>query len=395
MKLFTPPTTWRRSLVRVFVELVLWHERKASCDSMQNRSRSETRHNWSITLSTHYNAPPLSAIDQCTREASSKSNNDDERMIKGIRKNGTQKHHPHTSSSTSLLPRAFTWSCCQRPLTLHLLFSRYSPVLQTRNFYHASSSFIYSSLFPRPPSSTQLRLVSRHGCTSTRISGPHQPPLKAPHASTFWPEDPLRAPLLPPCYKRGWWLHRWDPPELKAFSSQFADLPQGEIAKIFSSKFRPMNLYKLRDMKGKDGDHIQIEHGSLKVQKAADDYKDYGSDPSLWSEAFLEYSAILFSLFGTTSPALYLALANFHREIIDLAQVYKWQGGVLPLAIDLHTRIVPAARCHSQYQCVWSQGNFVGLSIVCPPVEAIKAHCPPPRLQDFALPGYEDHPTSL
>ena len=39
--------------------------------------------------------------------------------------------------------------------------------------------------------------------------------------------------------------------------------------------------------------------------------------------------------------------------------------------------------------------QFCCLSTVCPPVEAIKAHCPPPRLQDFALPGYEDHPTSL
>ena len=70
---------------------------------------------------------------------------------------------------------------------------------------------------------------------------------------------------------------------------------------------------------------IQIENGSLKIQKATGDYTDYGSDLSLWSEAFLNYSAILFSLFGTTSPALYLALANFHRKIIDLARVYQWQ----------------------------------------------------------------------
>lgn len=49
---------------------------------------------------------------------------------------------------------------------------------------------------------------------------------------------------------------------------------------------------------------------------------------------------MLISFFGTTSPALYLALAYFHRQIIDLARVYQWQEGALPLAIDLHTHIV-------------------------------------------------------
>lgn len=55
-------------------------------------------------------------------------------------------------------------------------------------------------------------------------------------------------------------------PEVKAFSSQFTGLPQGVIARIFSKTFRPMNLYKLRRMTGKDDmywDQIQIEHGSL------------------------------------------------------------------------------------------------------------------------------------
>ena len=36
------------------------------------------------------------------------------------------------------------------------------------------------------------------------------------------------------------------PPEMQAFTSQFAGLPPGEIARIFSNKSRPMNLYKLQ-----------------------------------------------------------------------------------------------------------------------------------------------------
>lgn len=96
-------------------------------------------------------------------------------------------------------------------------------------------------------------------------------------------------------------------------------------------------------MKGKDDMYryqIQIGDGSLKTRKASGNYKDYGRDTTLWSKAFLNYSSILFSFFSTTSSGLYLALANFHREIVDLGRIYQWQGGVLPLAIDLHTRIV-------------------------------------------------------
>lgn len=36
------------------------------------------------------------------------------------------------------------------------------------------------------------------------------------------------------------------PSEVKALATQFAGLPQGEIAKVFSNRFRPMKLYKLR-----------------------------------------------------------------------------------------------------------------------------------------------------
>lgn len=49
---------------------------------------------------------------------------------------------------------------------------------------------------------------------------------------------------------------------------------------------------------------------------------------------------ILRALFGTTTPALYQPLANFHREIMGLATIYEWQDGVLLLALDLHTHIV-------------------------------------------------------
>lgn len=133
------------------------------------------------------------------------------------------------------------------------------------------------------------------------------------------------------------------PNEVKLLASQFAGLPEGEIAKIFANKFRPINLYKLRQMRGCDDmyrDQISIEEGTLKMKKVTGSYKDYGRDNFLWSKAFLNYAMILMELFGITTPSLHLALHRFHREIIDLSTVYEWQGGVLPLSLDLHTHIV-------------------------------------------------------
>lgn len=60
----------------------------------------------------------------------------------------------------------------------------------------------------------------------------------------------------------------------------------------------------------------------------------------MWSEAFLNYTMIVMALFGPTIPILYLALADFHCEVIELSTIYKWQGGVLPLALDFHTHVV-------------------------------------------------------
>lgn len=42
------------------------------------------------------------------------------------------------------------------------------------------------------------------------------------------------------------------PNKVKRLVFQFADLSQEKIAKIFTNKFRPMNLYKLCHMRGCD-----------------------------------------------------------------------------------------------------------------------------------------------
>lgn len=114
--------------------------------------------------------------------------------------------------------------------------------------------------------------------------------------------------------------------EVKLLATQFAGFPQAEIVKVFSNCFRPMNLYKLHLMKGRDDlyrDQIHVDEDTLKMRKVISSYKDYGITSTLWSEAFFKYTMILMALFGLTILTLYLALAGFHHEIIKLSTIYE------------------------------------------------------------------------
>ena len=119
------------------------------------------------------------------------------------------------------------------------------------------------------------------------------------------------------------------PPEVSELSLQFVGLPQEEIVKIFHNKFRPINLYRLRHMRGlsfeayQDEKRIGIEDGMLKLRKSSGSYKDYSSSfYKVWSEAFINYISILVSLFGTTAPQLQAALTQFYSTVLQLSKVY-------------------------------------------------------------------------
>lgn len=76
------------------------------------------------------------------------------------------------------------------------------------------------------------------------------------------------------------------------------------------------------------------------MHKVTGSYKYYGSTNTLWSEAFLNYNMILMALIIPTIPTLYLALADFYWEIIELSTIYEWQRRVLPPALNSHTHVV-------------------------------------------------------
>lgn len=86
---------------------------------------------------------------------------------------------------------------------------------------------------------------------------------------------------------------------------------------------------------------IGIEDGFLKLRKTLEIYKDYErSFYEIWSEAFINKTLILASLFGATAPWLQLALTRFLRLILQLLKVYDWKEALLPLAIGVHSYII-------------------------------------------------------
>lgn len=73
------------------------------------------------------------------------------------------------------------------------------------------------------------------------------------------------------------------PPKVSNLCFQFVGLSQEEIVNIFKNKFKPINLYCFRHMRGltfesyQDEERIGIEDGMLKLRKTLETYKDYGS----------------------------------------------------------------------------------------------------------------------
>ena len=72
-----------------------------------------------------------------------------------------------------------------------------------------------------------------------------------------------------------------------------------------------------------------VDSEIISIKKAIGTWKDYGNTSNIWLEAILNYSQIMISFFESTTPDLFFALGEFHREIIDLASIYSWQQAVL------------------------------------------------------------------
>ncbi len=91
----------------------------------------------------------------------------------------------------------------------------------------------------------------------------------------------------------------------------------------------------------KDEEQIGIEDGMLKLRKTSGSYKDYShSFYKVWSEAFINYTSILVSLFGATVPHFQATLTQFYGLMLQLSKVYDWKEALFPMAIEVHSHIV-------------------------------------------------------
>jgi hypothetical protein len=134
--------------------------------------------------------------------------------------------------------------------------------------------------------------------------------------------------------------------EVQALNVRYVDFSQDEIVKIFVNKFKLINLYRLRHMRGlqydklNDMNRIGIEDDMLKLRKTSRTYKDFEkSFHEVWSESFLNYTSIMISLFGKTALDLHATLSAFHNDIYQLSRVYEWQDALLSMTIEIHTYI--------------------------------------------------------
>ena len=118
-------------------------------------------------------------------------------------------------------------------------------------------------------------------------------------------------------------------------------IPPAQVQLIATHKFLPENLYRLRRHREKAYlDEKQVleydtARGTVALKRPKASRKDYGSNPSIWSECFLSYVRLVHLLFVADHPRVPAAMLEFHHRIIFLASTYEWSA-VLELALSYH-----------------------------------------------------------
>lgn len=175
-------------------------------------------------------------------------------------------------------------------------------------------------------------------------------------------------------------------------ASHHPGLPKAEIARIFSNKFRPQNLFKPRHLKGREDrdreENNTIENGTMKLKKSTVNLDDFGSSSEIWSEGFLNYVMVMSDFFGSAFPSLVRVLLRFHNKIKMLSKIYDWRNAVIPLAIDYHTEV--------------TTGNHTDVEAWALPQHWVDTYCTPQYVSSSSFSGqigrssktrgnYQDH----
>jgi hypothetical protein len=138
------------------------------------------------------------------------------------------------------------------------------------------------------------------------------------------------------------WMSKMDAEELRATAQELraaasAAATEKRAAEESSARIAATSAQTLPQPSNRiDDDRDEI---GLQLTRTRGNIKDFGSTTAIWSQGFLNYLGIFFSFFGAQSQGLHNALLRFHGKIIDLAEIYEWQGAVLPLALDHHSNL--------------------------------------------------------
>jgi hypothetical protein len=132
-------------------------------------------------------------------------------------------------------------------------------------------------------------------------------------------------------------------PEVDTVCMMLPELPRAQVLHIWKKTFQPRNLCLLRLNYGlteEANDTLDVSGSSILIKRATAALKDFGGSPAIWSKGILNYSMVLSTFYGREHPGLQSAILGFHSEVIKLADTYKWQEGVLPLALRWHEEAI-------------------------------------------------------
>lgn len=150
---------------------------------------------------------------------------------------------------------------------------------------------------------------------------------QAPTTATPLPDDDILGELLPP--------------HLRTINKSFPGVQMQHFVAIYTHKFDPWNLHKLRTGIGSRATETRATPlldpatNKLYFEKPTGKAKDFGDDSVTWTACFVTYTRIISSYWGTTHPALVPAMLHFLSRVLRLAETYLWPK-VLDFAISWH-----------------------------------------------------------
>lgn len=139
------------------------------------------------------------------------------------------------------------------------------------------------------------------------------------------------------------------PTKIKTLTLEFVGLSQKKEVKIYHNKFKLVNFLHLHHMQSchfeklydKDCGWLSLKNSTIRLKKVIETYKDFEKTfQDMWSESFLNYSAIMVFFFGLSKPTLHRTLSRFYSDIFKFSWVYNWEDAVLLIAIKLYYYII-------------------------------------------------------